>query len=277
MNQPGTGQSVTGTRGVQRVRHETRMRMLRVARTERVTPRLLRVTLTGDDLQGFVSAAADDHVKVFFPARPGEAPILPSGPPGTHASADGPRPIARDYTPRRYDSQRNELDLEFSLHGDGPAAQWASHAAVGQQLAIGGPRGSFVVTGAFDWYLLVGDDTALPAIARRLAELPAGARAIVIAEVDNAAEEQRWQSAATVQQTWLHRDGRHAGDAEMLEGAVAACSLPAGDGYAWIACESNVARTLRQRLLERGLNKQWIKAAGYWKRGASATHDKFDD
>ena len=271
-----TPQPVTGTRGVQRVRHETRMRMLRVARTELVTPRMLRVTLTGDDLQGFVSAAADDHVKVFFPARPGEAPILP-GPPGSHAAGAGPRPIARDYTPRHYDSLRNELDLEFSLHGDGPAAQWASRAAVGQQLAVGGPRGSFLVTGAFDWYLLVGDDTALPAIARRLAELPPGARAIVIAEVDNVAEEQRWQSAATVQQTWLHRDGRPAGDAALLERAVAECSLPSGQGYAWIACESNVARTLRQRLLERGLNKQWIKAAGYWKRGASATHDKFED
>lgn len=268
---------VSGTRGVQRVRHETHIRMLRVSRTERVTPRLLRVTLTGDELQGFVSAAADDHVKVFFPARPGEAPMVPSGPPGSHVTGTGPGPIARDYTPRRYDSRRNELDLEFSLHGDGPAARWASQAAAGQQLAVGGPRGSFLITGTFDWHLLAGDDTALPAIARRLEELPAGARAIVIAEVDNAAEEQRWQSAATVQQTWLHRDGRHAGDAALLERAVTECSLPSGDGYAWIACESNVARTVRQRLLERGLNKQWIKAAGYWKRGASATHDKFED
>jgi NADPH-dependent ferric siderophore reductase len=263
---------------VQRVRHETRMRKLTVLRTRSITPKMLRVTLGGEELRGFISAAADDHVKLFFPERAGAEPIVPAGPPGTTLPAGAPAPIARDYTPRRYDATSNELDIEFSLHGDGPAARWANHARPGHKLAIGGPRGSFVVSNDFDWYLFVGDDTALPAIGRRLAELPTGVRALVIAEVDGRAEEQLFHSQADLQVQWLHRDGAVGGDAARLQNALRALKLPAGVGYTWIACESNVARTLRQLLLtERGFDKQWLKAAGYWKQGASATHEKHED
>jgi NADPH-dependent ferric siderophore reductase len=262
----------------QRVRHETRMRMLTVLRTKSVTPKMLRVTLGGADLQGFVSAAADDHVKLFFPERAGGAPILPAGPPGTPQAAEAPRPIARDYTPRRYDASAHELDIEFSLHGDGPAAQWAAQARAGHKLAVGGPRGSFVVSNDFDWYLFIGDDTALPAIGRRLSELPAGVRGLVIAEVDDRSEEQLFQTSADLQVTWLHRGGSPAGEFTRLQSAVSALKLPKGTGYTWIASESNVARGLRQFLVaERQFDKQWLKAAGYWKHGSSATHEKHED
>ena len=89
------------------------------------------------------------------------------------------RSPGRDYTPRRYDAGRNELVIDFALHDAGPATDWAAQAEPGQQLAVGGPRGSFVVPDDFDWYLFIGDETALPAIGRRLEELRAGARAIV--------------------------------------------------------------------------------------------------
>lgn len=268
-------------RSVQRVRHETKMRVLQVRRVQRLTPQMARVTLGGQDLLGFYSAAHDDHVKVFFPAPGGEQPILPSGPPGTPLPEGAPRPIARDYTPRRYDAAANELDIDFVLHGEGPAATWAAQAKPGQSLGIGGPRGSFVVSG-FDWYLLIGDEAALPAIGRRLEELSANSKAMVIVEVENPAEQQSLQSKAQVQLTWVHRDGAKAGEAELLlaalENALQKQAVPEGDGYTWIACESNVARTLRQYLINRrGFDKEWIKAAGYWKHGAVATHEKHED
>jgi NADPH-dependent ferric siderophore reductase len=253
------------------------MRMLTVLRTRNITPKMLCVTLGGSDMSGFSSAAADDHVKLFFPEQPGGAPVLPAGPKGSPLPEGASRPIARDYTPRRFDSGANELDIEFSLHGDGPAARWAAQARAGHTLAVGGPRGSFVVSNTFDWYLFVGDDTALPAIGRRLSELPIGSRATVISEVDDAAEEQLFQSQAELQVRWLHRNGAATGEATRLSEALRALPLPSGVGYTWIACESNVARALRQLLLERGVNKQWLKAAGYWKHGASATHEKHED
>lgn len=261
-------------RGVQRVRHDAKMRRLQVTRVQRLTPRMVRVTFGGAELAGFQSAGYDDHVKVFFPPPGGTEPILPSGPPGTPLPTGAPQPIARDYTPRRYDPHNNELDIDFVLHADGPATTWAAQAQPGQTLGIGGPRGSMVV-GAFDWYLLIGDESALPAIGRRLEELPPEARALVIAEVDNPAEKQEWQSQAQVQVQWLYREGAAALD--QMKQALTALNLPEGDGYAWIAGETQMSRQLRQQLIERGFDKHHVKAAGYWRMGAVATHDKLDD
>jgi len=255
-----------------RVRHELRFRMLQVKAVRQLRPSMLRITLAGDELEGFVSAAYDDHVKLFFP-EPGQArPPLPVATPEGMSFPDG-RPQARDYTPRRYDAAAGELDIDFALHEAGPATAWALQAKPGDYLGLGGPRGSFVLEKEFDWYLLVGDETALPAIGRRLEELPAGARAIVVAEVENVAEEQDFSSAATLNLHWVHR---RAG-ASLLE-AVAALQLPPGDGYAWVACESDAARALRQLLVEeRGLAKSRVKASGYWKRGSANTHENHDD
>lgn len=267
----------TNQRSVQRVRHEARMRLLTVKRVSNITPRMVRVTLTGD-LQGFTSAAYDDHVKLFFPAPGSVDPILPKGPPGSSEATAGPAPIARDYTPRRYDAAANELDIEFVLHSEGPATSWAAQVQPGQKLGVGGPRGSFVLSGAFDWYLLVADEAGLPAIARRVAELPAGAKAYVVAELEDASDEQALPSPAQVQVTWVHRNGQAAGQSEALQGALGKLVMLPGEGYTWIACESNVARSLRNYLIgERGFDKEWIKAAGYWKHGAIATHEKHED
>jgi NADPH-dependent ferric siderophore reductase len=264
--------SIDVVRSTRRIRHETRMRLLTVQRVQCITPKMVRVTLGGAELAGFTSAAADDHVKLYFPVQPGGAPLLPASAPA------GAQAIGRDYTPRRFDVASGELDIEFALHGDGPAAAWATQAAPGQLLAVGGPRGSFVVSGDFDWYLLVADDAGLPALARRLEELPPGARAYALAEVADIHEQQSLQSAASLQLTWLHRNGARAGEAERFATALRALRLPAGVGYTWIASESGVARSLRQLLLtERGFEQQWLKASGYWKHGASATHDKIEE
>lgn len=261
----------------QRIRHEMKMRRLTVARVQKLTPRMVRITLQGEALSGFVSAAPDDHVKLFFPAPGSTTPILPKGPPGSPEAMAGPTPIARDYTPRRYDPVANELDIDFVLHSEGPATTWAAQAQPGHQLGVGGPRGSFIINGVFDWYLLIADEAGLPALARRLEELPATARAFVFAEVQDNTEQLELQSPAKLHIEWVHRNHTAPGTPELLQTALRKWVTPAGTGYTWIACESNASRTLRMSLLERGLDKQWIKAAGYWRHGASATHDKHED
>jgi NADPH-dependent ferric siderophore reductase len=125
---------------------------------------------------------------------------------------------------------------------------------------------------------LIGDDTALPAIGRRLAELPKGSRAIVLAEVDTAADEIALPSAADVAITWAHRKGADAASAGVLPAALRTLRLPRGDYYAWVACESLVAKALRAQLIaEHGANPKWMRAAGYWRRGAVAVHDTHND
>jgi NADPH-dependent ferric siderophore reductase len=266
-------------RAPRRVRHELKTRLVEVREVSNISPKMLRVVVGGGALAGFVSAAHDDHVKVFFPL-PGEyKPTLPTlGPNGPVWPEGKPRPPSRDYTPRRYDAAANTLEIDFVLHGDGPAASWASQARSGQFLGVGGPRGSFIVPDDFDWYLLAGDETALPAIGRRLEELPPGTRTIVIAEVADIGEEQRFATSTNLDLTWLHRDGAEPGDPELLLEAVARLKLPSGDGYVWVAGEAATAKALRRLLVdERGLRKDRVKAAAYWKRGAVAVHETYDD
>lgn len=263
---------------VQRLRHPLKFRLLQVRRTERLSPALVRVTLTGDELADFVSASYDDHVKLFFPA-PGEAlPALPqAGPNGPVFPNDQPRPTARDYTPRRFDAAARELDIDFVLHGDGPACTWAAQAQPGQYLGVGGPRGSFVIPTGYDWYLLVGDETALPAIARRLEELPAGKLAIVVIEASSAAGRIAFHSQAHIDLHWRYRYADGASDEQLAE-AVRQLALPPGEGYAWAAGETHAIRAVRQHLvMERGMDKTRIRAAGYWRRGSAAAHESIDD
>ena len=252
-----------------RVRHELRRRLLTVRQVQQLTPHMVRVTLGGDDLQGFTSLGFDDHIKLIF-ADPATG-ALPSTP-------DGPRPPMRDYTPRSFDAVAQTLEIDFAIHDAGPATQWAEQAAPGQQIGVGGPRGSMVIPMAFDGYLLVGDDTALPAIARRLAELPAGAPVVVLAEVDGPADELVFDSVANVQVTWVHRQGAAPGSTTLLLDAIKNMALPAGDFHAWVACESSAAKALRAHLIaERGARPQWTKAAGYWRLGAADSHDTHTD
>jgi NADPH-dependent ferric siderophore reductase len=269
----------TTARTARRVRHDTKMRLLQVHEVSRLTPNMVRVVVGGAALAGFVSAAHDDHVKLFFPQPGQDKPVLPTlTPNGPVYPEGGQRPAARDYTPRSYDAAANTLTIDFVLHGEGPAATWAAQARPGQFLGVGGPRGSFIVPDDFDWYLLAGDETAIPAIGRRLEELPAGTRVIAVVEVADAAEEQQFKTHARLEMHWLRRQGEAAGHHSLLQKALSELMLPPGEGYAWVAAEASTAKALRRYLVDqRGLAKDRIKAAAYWKQGAVAVHETYDD
>lgn len=248
-------------REIRRVRHETKQRLLTVTRVVPLTPKMVRVTFAGADLQGFATPGFDDHVKLIFPRAldsPDRAPM-------------------RDYTPR-FDQDSQVLHIDFAIHDGGIATAWATQAKVGDTLLIGGPRGSAIIPMEFDWHLLIGDETALPAIGRRLEELPDAALAVVVIEVQDAAEQQPLNSKAEVRLHWVHRHGVPAGAPDGLIAAVRALESPRGDFFAWAAAESNVVRSIRRVLIEdKAANRDWVKSAGYWKRGAIATHERIED
>ncbi|WP_225784771.1 siderophore-interacting protein [Xenophilus sp. Marseille-Q4582] len=265
-------------RRAQRVRHTLRFRRLTVLRTEHPTPHLIRITLGGPELEGFTSPGFDDHMKLFFPDPQTGALTLPTAGPDGPIWPEGPKPIARDYTPHHHDPAAGTLQVDFALHEAGPATAWARQARPGDLLGVGGPRGSFIVPTNFDWHLLIGDDTALPAIARRLAELPADARVLVLAEVDSAADQVPLPTAARAQVVWVHRDSSPAEGEFPLLAALRGTPLPTGAFHAWIGCESAAAKALRAHLVhDCQANPQWIRASGYWRRGAAGTHDSHGD
>lgn len=256
-----------------RVRHTLRMRLLQVARVESLTPHLLRVVLTGDALDGFVSAGFDDHCKLFFPAAGADRPVLPEvGPNGPVFPEGQARPVSRDYTPRHFDPVKRELTVDFVLHEAGPATTWARQARPGQYLGVGGPRGSFVVPDAFDWHLLIGDETALPAVARRLEELPAGKPVITVIAVRDGSARLSFDTRTDLREVWC-ADESHA-----LVQTLRTIEWPAGDGFVWAAGESASIREVREYLVgERGVQKDRIRAASYWRQGDAAVHESLDD
>ncbi len=243
---------------IQRVRHELKFRTLTVVDTERLSPHMLRITLEGPELAGFVSAGADDHLKLILPG-------------------DG-EPERRDYTPRRYDAATGRLTLDFAIHEAGPATRWALQAQAGDSLQIGGPRGSLVIDWTFDWWLLVGDETALPAIGRRIEEAPAGTRIISVVAVPSPEDEQRFESQADHAGIWVHRPVAQADDAQPFLDALANIDLPQGEGFIWIAAEAHVARAVKAWARDhRGHPKEWLRASGYWARGRSDAHVELED
>ena len=251
------------TPGIHRVSHEIKRRRLEVLRVVDITPRMRRITLGGEQLAGFVSLGSDDHIKLLFAQNAAEQAALES--PTFSVKGEGPQPAMRDYTPRRIDLSRGELDIDFVLHGDGPASTWAEQAKPGQHLHIAGPRGSMIVPDMFDSYLLIGDETAIPAIARRLEELLPGRKVLAVIEIADAHEQQALDSAADVQVIWVVR-----GQDELLA-TVRELQVPKGSLYAWVATETKLSRQVRRVLLdEHKLNDEFVKAVGYWRADGSS-------
>ncbi|MFJ1340209.1 siderophore-interacting protein [Pseudomonas caricapapayae] len=248
--------SVSENNAIHRVNHEIKHRRLDVLRVTELTPRMRRITLGGPQLQGFTSVGTDDHVKLMFACSAEEQAALDN----LDFSRDGLRPTMREYTPRRIDLDAGELDIDFVLHGDGPASTWAAQAEVGQVLNIAGPRSSMVVPDIFDSYLLIGDETAIPAIARRLEELPASRKVLAVIEIEDAQEEQPLETPAQLEVIWVQRHRQ-----DLLE-VVKGLNLPAGKLYAWVALEKSLTRKTKRLLIdEKGVKEDLIKAAAYWR------------
>src|SRR5690606_27894549 len=157
---------------------------------------------------------------------------------------------ARDFTPRRYDARAKELWIDFFLHETGPATHWATGAQVGHSLEVGGPKGSAILAlHGIDLHLLIGDETAIPAIARRLEELPAHTRALVVVEVDPDTAWPAFETAARCEVIWVQRTAAGAPGADLIE-RLRTVQLPAAGCFVWVALESQAARALRRYMTE---------------------------
>lgn len=242
----------------------TAPRLLQVRRSAQITPRMIRVTLGGDELAGFGGDGPDRRIKMFFPVPGQERPAVP------RASTGGPvwpageaRPSIRTYTVRRFDPATGELDVDFVLHeGHGPAAAWAREAQPGSWVGVSEPGGRYVPDPAAELHVVIGDETALPAVATVLEALPAGVPALAFLEVADAGEEQELPGDAELR--WVHRSTRPAGDP--LVEAVQAATFPPGRAQAWLSGESACVKTLRKHLLdERGVDRRAVYATGYWR------------
>ncbi|VXB74439.1 siderophore-interacting protein [Massilia sp. 9I] len=237
-------------KGVQRVRRELHIRDVAVSNIQPLGDSFLSISFQGEGLANFVSSSFDDHVKFMF-----------DGPDGQQ--------VRRDYTPLWYDAATRELTLEFALHDSGGASDWARSATLGQPAIIAGPRGSMIIPEDVDWHLLTGDRAALPAIRRRLAELPVGSRVIAVIAAQGA-DRLPLSTQADVEVHWVDSDAA-------LLGALRGLKLPAGEGFAWFGGEAATAKQVRALLLdEKGMPKGALRVSAYWKQGVADHHENLE-
>ena len=241
-----------------RVRHNSRRRTLAVLEKRHVTPRMLQIVLGGQDLEDFTTPSADDHIKLYVPGEGGDLE-------------------ARDFTPRHFDAEAKKLTIDIALHPAGPAIRWAEQARIGDVVAIGGLRGSLMIADDFDWWLLIGDETALPAIGRRVEGLAEGVRAITLVAVTSPAEEQVFNTRADHQAVWVHRFPDDAASPQPMLEALKRIERPSGEGFVWIAAEARVARAARDHIINvRRHPARWLRASGYWIEGRADAYERLE-
>jgi NADPH-dependent ferric siderophore reductase len=243
-------------------------RELRVVAARDVAPRMRRLTLAGEDLARFASLA-NLHVKLYVPPAGPARPQWPRlAPDGRLAWPEPPdRPAQRAYTIRSIDAAKGMLEMDFVLHAHGgPGARFAEQAQPGDACAISGPGGGGLP--AARWLLLMGDETALPAIARMLEAMPQDAAGVAIIEVDGPADEMPVALPPGFALRWLHRGAAAHG---LLAEALAGIELPMQeDCFVWAACERADADRIRAKLRAIGFDRSRQKVAAYWHHGKSA-------
>ena len=240
----------------------------RVVRTERLTPGMVRVVLGGGDLEQVVMPEATDaYVNVAF--RPAAASYDEVFDPVQVRETAPPEewPARRRYTVRSWDAGVRELVLDFVVHADeGVASRWALRAEPGDVLVFTGPSGGYRPGPDSDWHLMVGDESALPAIAASLEALSPGERAVVRMVCDGPDHEVALASPADLDLQWLHRQGDER-DASLLLAAVEAIDFGDGRPFGFVHGEADETRAVRRHLLQgRGLTRQDLSCSPYWHR-----------
>ncbi len=253
-----------------RPRHPMRTVFARVTAVEPLTPRMTRVTMAGDELTHFVTPFPDQFATLLFPLPGQSRPVIEPGFTWVEYQAmpEDIRPVARNYTIRRSRPERGEIDIDFVLHGDtGFGSRWAKAAKPGQQIGLWGPRVGYNPAPGMTRQLLVGDETAIPAIGAILEGLPSSHHARVIVEVADAQDEQPFESEARVETTWLHRGPVEYADGSALLTAIRDVAMPSGGCYAWAGGEIEMVQACGKFWRrERGLKTAAICAIGYWRR-----------
>ena len=256
-----------------RVRREPPpFRRVEVRRVERLSPRMVRVTLAGPELEGLIVEEPAASVRLLLPSRQsggeGGELVMPTWNGNEFLLPDGRRPTIRTFTPRRSDPEALELDLEVVVHGGGVASDWAEAARPGDPAAVSGPGRGYRVDHQAPAFLLAGDETAVPAISQLLEALPS--QSAVQVHVEVARPDARLglpdHPRASVE-WWDLPPGASAGEA--LVTAVGGADLTPGIRV-WVAGEAAAVQRIRRHLFEeRGLPRSQASVRGYWKHGRS--------
>ncbi|MFZ2529964.1 MAG: siderophore-interacting protein [Rhodococcus sp. (in: high G+C Gram-positive bacteria)] len=259
----------------------------RVLACEQISPSFVRVTVGGERLSTIAPMGFDQWFRMLFPDTGRRTLHLPEAAgddqwwPQLQAMPDDIRPLLRNYTIRRYRTAGSgrfgdtaEIDIDFAVHGDlGPASVWADAARPGDEVGVLDEGIVYQPVQDARWQLLVGDDSALPALAGILDSMEFDGRVDVFVEVahpdDVAAQDLRAGFGVRIHP--VVRPDPDARPGVSVTEAVRSAALPDGPGYAFVAGESGLVTGVRRHLVrDRGLPKSAVTFTGYWNHGAAA-------
>lgn len=244
-----------------------------VLRSERISPNFVRVTIGGDDLRRFEGKGFDQWFRLALPVDDGAGlERLPQ-----RVDKRGylkylmlpktSRPVIRNYTVREFRPESAELDIDFVVHGtEGVAGPWSVSVEPGERIAFIDQGCGWKPVPA-DSYLLVADETGLPAIAGVLRDLPRDAVGHAVIEIPDAADAQETGAPEGMTVHWVVRTGGRPGELAL---STAQSLELAGTPYVFVVGESALATGLRRWAVgERGIPKTHVTFCGYWKLGAA--------
>jgi NADPH-dependent ferric siderophore reductase len=241
-------------------------RMVTLLHKKQLSDRMIRVTLTGEDLRGLEVDEPAASVRLLLPP-PGQTElVMPRWNGNEFLMEDGSRPAIRTFTPRRLDQAGLQLDIDMVIHDGGLASEWATSAAVGYPAAVSGPGRGFRASGDVPAFVLGGDETAIPAISQLLETIDP-IKAIQV-HVEIAVRQARLSLPGHPQATvdW-HVLGPEAPPGRALVAALEHAEFPA-DAHIWCAGEAASMHAIRNHLFkERGLPRSQATVRGYWKAG----------
>jgi NADPH-dependent ferric siderophore reductase len=253
-------------------REPPRFRQVAVRRVEQLSPRMVRVTLAGDDLAGLTVEQPAASVRLLLPSPGAPALVVPTWRGNEFLLPDGRRPTIRTFTPRRVDPGSLELDVEIVVHGGGAAAEWATAATPGDRAAISGPGRGYAIDHGASAYLLAGDETAIPAISQLLEALPAQTPVQVHIEVADPVARQALPDHRSATVAW-HDLAPGAAPGDALVAALQRSDLANGSRV-WVAGEAAAVQRIRRHLFEdRRVPRAQTSVRGYWKHGRSGDTD----
>jgi NADPH-dependent ferric siderophore reductase len=239
-----------------------------VLRVEQLTPHMVRVVVGGAGLAGLRAGDYTDHyVKVLFPPA---GVTYPEPFDVATIRETMPRetwPVVRTYTIRKWLPEAGEMWIDFVVHGDaGIAGPWAARAKPGDPFRFNGPGGGYTPDPSAGWHLLAGDESALPAISAALEAMPADAKVKAFIEVTDEAEEQKLETRANAEITWLYRGSAPTGT--LLIEEVRGLEFPSPDVHVFVHGEATFVKDLRGHFrLDRALPMSQMSISGYWRRG----------
>ena len=241
-------------------------RTLAVSAFSPLSPHMMRVTLGGAELAGFEAPAPAASVRLLLPSRGADDLVMPVWNGNEFLLPDGSRPLLRTFTPRRFDPEALELDVDIVLHEGGAASVWVETARVGSPVAISGPGRGYRVDPAAPAFLLAGDETALPAIGQLLEAIDDATPVRVLAEIGHSDARLDLPPHPEAEVEWLERPSTKPPGARLAEAVMAATIEPGTQ--VWVAGEAGSLVAIRKHLSDGlGLDRSHVTIRGYWKHG----------